>query len=163
MAEGTLINMFFAGAIALCAMILPGISGSFILVLLGLYPVFIAAIANLQIDILVAFAAGGIIGLMLFSRFLSWLLARFQSAVIALMCGFLVGSLSIIWPWKNILSQELSNTGEVLAKVTENILPSQFLELTGHDPQTLLCLLVFCIGFAMVLSVAFLGKTRLDE
>ena len=163
MAEGTLINMFFAGAIALCAMILPGISGSFILVLLGLYPVFIAAIANLQIDILVAFAAGGIIGLMLFSRFLSWLLARFQSAVIALMCGFLVGSLSIIWPWKNILSQELSNTGEVLAKVTENILPSQFLELTGHDPQTLLCSLVFCIGFAMVLSVAFLGKTRLNE
>ena len=53
--------------------------------------------------------------------------------------------------------------GEVLAKVTENILPSQFLELTGHDPQALLCSLVFCIGFAMVLSVEILGKTRLNE
>ena len=160
--EGSVMTMFFAGAIALCAMILPGISGSFILVLLGLYPVFISAIANLEIDLLLAFSVGGIIGLMLFSRFLSWLLASFQSAVIALMCGFLVGSLSIIWPWKSTLYQEVSNAGESLTKVTENILPNQFLEITGHDPQTLLCLLVFCFGFAIVLSAEFLGKIRRD-
>lgn len=158
--EGSVMTMFFAGAIALCAMILPGISGSFILVLLGLYPVFISAIANLEIDILVAFSAGGIIGLMLFSRFLSWLLANFQSAVIALMCGFLVGSLSIIWPWKSTLYQKVSDTGEVLTKITENILPNQFLEITGHDPRTLLCSLVFCLGFAIVLSAEFFGKTQ---
>ena len=158
--EGSVMTMFFAGAIALCAMILPGISGSFILVLLGLYPVFISAIANLEIDILVAFSAGGIIGLMLFSRFLSWLLANFQSAIIALMCGFLVGSLSIIWPWKSTLYQKVSDTGEVLTKITENILPNQFLEITGHDPRTLLCSLVFCLGFAIVLSAEFFGKTQ---
>ena len=158
--EGSVMTMFFAGAIALCAMILPGISGSFILVLLGLYPVFISAIANLEIDILVAFSAGGIIGLMLFSRFLSWLLANFQSAIIALMCGFLVGSLSIIWPWKGTLYQKVSDTGEVLTKTTENILPNQFLEITGHDPRTLLCSLVFCLGFAIVLSAEFFGKTQ---
>ena len=160
MLEGSVMTMFFAGAIALCAMILPGISGSFILVLLGLYPVFISAIANLEIDILVAFSAGGIIGLMLFSRFLSWLLAKFQSAVIALMCGFLVGSLSIIWPWKSTLYQKVSDTGEILTKITENILPNQFLEITGHDPRTLLCSLVFCLGFAIVLSTEFFGKTQ---
>lgn len=158
--EGSVMTMFFAGAIALCAMILPGISGSFILVLLGLYPVFISAIANLEIDILVAFSAGGIIGLMLFSRFLSWLLANFQSAIIALMCGFLVGSLSIIWPWKGTLHQKVSDTGEVLTKITENILPNQFLEITGHDPRTLLCSLVFCLGFTIVLSAEFFGKTQ---
>ena len=160
--EGTVVTMFLAGSIALCAMILPGISGSFILVLLGLYPVFIGAIANLQIDILAAFALGGIIGLMLFSRLLSWLLARFETLVIATMCGFLMGSLSIIWPWKSTLYQEVSDAGESLTKVTENILPNQFLEITGHDPQTLLCLLVFCFGFVIVLSAEFLGKIRRD-
>ena len=160
--EGTVVTMFLAGSIALCAMILPGISGSFILVLLGLYPVFIGAIANLQIDILAAFALGGIIGLMLFSRLLSWLLARFETLVIATMCGFLMGSLSIIWPWKSTLYQEVSDAGESLTKVAENILPNQFLEITGHDPQTLLCLLVFCFGFVIVLSAEFLGKIRRD-
>jgi putative membrane protein len=159
--EGTVITMFFAGAIALCAMILPGISGSFILVLLGLYPVFISAIANLQIDILLAFAMGGLIGLMLFSRFLSWLLSRFQTALIAVMCGFLVGSLSIIWPWKNTLSEGIIGAGEAPVTVTENVFPSQFLEVTGQDPQTLLCLFVFFIGFVMVLSVEFLNKSKL--
>jgi putative membrane protein len=97
---------------------------------------------------------------MLFSRFLSWLLANFQAAVIALMCGFLVGSLSIIWPWKSTLYQKVSDTGEVLTKITENILPNQFLEITGNDPRTLLCSLVFCLGFAIVLSAAFFGKTQ---
>ena len=98
--EGDHTTMFFAGTIALCAMILPGISGSFILVLLGLYPVFIGAIANVQLDILLVFGSGGILGLMAFSRLLSWLLDNYQTMVIALMCGFLVGSLNIIWPWK---------------------------------------------------------------
>jgi|TARA_B110000908_G_scaffold152658_1_gene188475 putative membrane protein len=158
--EGGVITMFFAGAIALCAMILPGISGSFILVLLGLYPVFISAIADLQVDILVAFAMGGIFGLMLFSRFLSWLLSRFQTAVITVMCGFLVGSLSIIWPWKNTLFVGITNADEVSGTVTENVFPSQFLEVTGQDPQTLLCLFVFFIGFVMVLSVEFLTKAK---
>ena len=82
--EGTHLAMFFAGSIALCAMILPGISGSFILVLLGLYPVFIGAIANFQVDILLVFGLGGILGLMLFSRLLSWLLAHYEVAVIAI-------------------------------------------------------------------------------
>ena len=159
--EGTVISMFFAGAIALCAMILPGISGSFILVLLGLYPVFIGAIANLQVDILLSFAMGGIIGLMLFSRFLSWLLSRFQASVITVMCGFLVGSLSIIWPWKNTFPQGINDDGKALVTVTENLFPSQFLEVTGQNPQTELCLLVFFVGFALVLSVEFLNKSKL--
>jgi putative membrane protein len=91
--QGDHLTMFLAGSIALCAMILPGISGSFILVLLGLYPVFIGAIVNFQLDILVVFALGGLMGIMAFSRLLSWLLEHYQAAVIATMCGFLVGSL----------------------------------------------------------------------
>ena len=129
--EGGLVTMFFAGSIALCAMILPGISGSFILVLLGLYPVFIGAIAELQLDILSVFALGGIIGLALFSRFLSWMLARYEVSVIATMCGFLVGSLNIIWPWKLVLESALSHSGKTIVLAAQNLWPSQYTELVG--------------------------------
>jgi putative membrane protein len=153
--EGNLITMFFAGSIALCAMILPGISGSFILVLLGLYPVFIGAIANLQLDILVVFASGGIIGLMIFSRLLSWLLAHFQDRVIAVMCGFLVGSLNVIWPWKEVVT-----SGQALGQTASNLLPNQFFAVAGQDPQTLICITTFFLGLALVLLLEYAANIK---
>jgi len=161
--EGTIVTMFLAGSIALCAMILPGISGSFILVLLGLYPVFIGAIANLQIDILTAFALGGIIGLMLFSRLLSWLLARFESLVIATMCGFLMGSLSIIWPWKLVTSSMTTDSGKVLVLSTDNLMPSEFIALTGGDPQTVLCAVMFVFALSVVMGLDYFVKSKLES
>ena len=153
--EGNLITMFFAGSIALCAMILPGISGSFILVLLGLYPVFIGAIANLQLDILVVFASGGIIGLMIFSRLLSWLLAHFQDRVIAVMCGFLVGSLNVIWPWKEVVT-----SGQALGQTASNLLPNQFFAVAGQDPQILICITTFFLGLALVLLLEYVANIK---
>jgi len=161
--EGTAVTMFLAGSIALCAMILPGISGSFILVLLGLYPVFIGAIANLQIDILTAFALGGIVGLMLFSRLLSWLLARFETLVIATMCGFLIGSLSIIWPWKLVTSSMKTDSGKVLVLSTDNLMPSEFLGLTGGDPQTFLCTVMFVFALSAVMGLDYFAKSKLES
>ena len=161
--EGTAVTMFLAGSIVLCAMILPGISGSFILVLLGLYPVFIGAIANLQIDILTAFALGGIIGLMLFSRLLSWLLARFETLVIATMCGFLIGSLSIIWPWKLVTSSMTTDSGKVLVLSTDNLMPSEFLGLTGGDPQTFLCTVMFVFALSAVMGLDYFAKSKLES
>ncbi|RZO20674.1 MAG: DUF368 domain-containing protein [SAR92 clade bacterium] len=161
--EGTAVTMFLAGSIALCAMILPGISGSFILVLLGLYPVFIGAIANLQIDILTAFALGGIVGLMLFSRLLSWLLARFETLVIATMCGFLMGSLSIIWPWKLVTSSMTTDSGKVLVLSTDNLMPSEFLGLTGGDPQTFLCTVMFVFALSAVMGLDYFAKSKLES
>jgi len=161
--EGTAVTMFLAGSIALCAMILPGISGSFILVLLGLYPVFIGAIANLQIDILTAFALGGIVGLMLFSRLLSWLLARFETLVIATMCGFLIGSLSIIWPWKLVTSSITTDSGKVLVLSTDNLMPSEFLGLTGGDPQTFLCTVMFVFALSAVMGLDYFAKSKLES
>ena len=153
--EGSLITMFFAGSIALCAMILPGISGSFILVLLGLYPVFIGAIANLQLDILVVFASGGIIGLMICSRLLSWLLAHFQDRVIAVMCGFLVGSLNVIWPWKEVVT-----SGQALGQTASNLLPNQFFAVAGQDPQILICITTFFLGLALVLLLEYVANIK---
>ena len=156
--EGGLVTMFFAGSIALCAMILPGISGSFILVLLGLYPVFISAIAQLQLDILSVFALGGIIGLALFSRFLSWMLARYEVSVIATMCGFLVGSLNIIWPWKLVLESAVSHSGKTLVLAAQNLWPSQYTELVGGDAQTLLSVSAMLLGLILVLGLEYVGS-----
>ncbi len=156
--EGDHATMFFAGTIALCAMILPGISGSFILVLLGLYPVFIGAIANLQLDILLVFGTGGILGLMAFSRLLSWLLDNYQTMVIALMCGFLVGSLNIIWPWKLVTESVLSHSGKTTVLASENLLPGQFAELVGQDPLTSICILASIFGLLLVLGLEYVGS-----
>mgnify|MGYP006091250879 CR=1 FL=1 len=156
--EGGLVTMFFAGSIALCAMILPGISGSFILVLLGLYPVFITAIAQLQLDILSVFALGGIIGLALFSRFLSWMLARYEVSVIAVMCGFLVGSLNIIWPWKLVLESAVSHSGKTIVLAAQNLWPSQYTQLVGGDAQTLLSASAMLLGLILVLGLEYVGS-----
>lgn len=161
--EGTHISMFFAGSIALCAMILPGISGSFILVLLGLYPVFIGAIADFQIDILAVFAMGGILGLMAFSRLLSWLLAHYETTVIATMCGFLVGSLNIIWPWKQVLDSVLSHSGKTVVLASENLWPGEFLQRVGEDPQTLLSISCMLFGLILVLGLEYLGSRYQDK
>nr|MCS5595177.1 DUF368 domain-containing protein [Porticoccaceae bacterium] len=161
--EGTHVAMFFAGSIALCAMILPGISGSFILVLLGLYPVFIGAIADFQIDILVVFGLGGILGLMFFSRLLSWLLAHYEATVISTMCGFLVGSLNIIWPWKQVLDSVISHSGKTIVLSSQNLWPSEFLPLVGEDPQTLLSLSAMLFGLILVLGFEYAGSCYQDK
>jgi len=156
--EGDHLTMFFAGSIALCAMILPGISGSFILVLLGLYPVFIAAIVNMQLDILIVFACGGLIGLMSFSRLLSWLLSHYQTAVIATMCGFLVGSLNIIWPWKQVMISTTSNSCKRIVLASDNLFPQQFADTVGQDPQTVICVIALAIGLILVLGLEYVGE-----
>ena len=156
--EGDHFTMFFAGSIALCAMILPGISGSFILVLLGLYPVFIAAIVNMQLDILIVFACGGLIGLMSFSRLLSWLLSHYQTAVIATMCGFLVGSLNIIWPWKQVMISTTSNSCKRIVLASDNLFPQQFADTVGQDPQTVICVIALAIGLILVLGLEYVGE-----
>ena len=96
-------NLFFiflCGAIAICAMILPGISGSFILVLLGKYFYIMDAVKGLKLEILLVFAAGALIGITSFSRVLSFALARFRNSTLALLTGFMLGSLNKVWPWK---------------------------------------------------------------
>jgi putative membrane protein len=151
------VSIFVAGSIALCAMILPGISGSFILVLLGLYPMFINALASFQIDFLIVFAMGGIVGLMLLSRILSWLMTHYKEAVIATMSGFLLGSLSIIWPWKNIAATVISSENQ-LAVGAKNILPQNYLATVGQEPYLLSSSAAFVVGLFIVLLIERLAN-----
>lgn len=94
--------MFFvAGAIAICAMILPGISGSFILLMSGMYAPVLLAVTQLQVGVLLLFMLGCIVGLLSFSRLLNWLLAHYHDASLALLIGVVIGALYRIWPWQS--------------------------------------------------------------
>ncbi len=92
---------FLAGAIAICAMILPGISGSFILVMLGMYTEVLGAVNDRDIAVLVAFMLGCVVGLALFSTLLNWLLEHYHRWVLAAMIGLMLGSTRVLWPWPN--------------------------------------------------------------
>ncbi len=98
--------LFFCGAIAICAMVLPGISGSFILVLLGKYQTILDAVHQFDLTTLVVFSAGAGSGLILFVRLLNWLLARFYTLTLACLTGLMIGSLRKIWPWKTVVTEE---------------------------------------------------------
>lgn len=91
--------VFLAGAVAICAMILPGVSGSFILLMLGLYDYVIDAVKDLDVGVLVVFGLGAVLGLALFSSFLDWMLRRYHDLVLAGLVGLMLGSLRVLWPW----------------------------------------------------------------
>lgn len=143
---GGMAGVFLAGFFAICAMILPGISGSFILVLLGMYAPVLEAIRSLDLLFIAVFAAGAACGLMSFSRLLHWLLHRFHGAAMALLTGFLFGSLAVVWPWKKALDWTVGSHGELQPVQQVPVLPGEYLRITGEDPQWLLCLALAAVG-----------------
>jgi putative membrane protein len=96
-----MIAFFFSGAIAICAMILPGISGSFLLLMIGMYSAFIAAVHDREISQLAVFGIGALVGLALFSTLLSWVLEHHRDTLLAGLIGLMAGSLRVLWPWPN--------------------------------------------------------------
>ena len=121
-----LLFIFLCGAIAICAMILPGISGSFILVLLGKYFFIMDAVKTLDVVVMVVFAAGACIGITSFSRVLSYALAHFRNITLAVLTGFMLGSLNKVWPWKEVVETFVDSHGEVKPLVEHNILPNAY-------------------------------------
>ncbi|MCG8317289.1 MAG: DUF368 domain-containing protein, partial [Pseudomonadales bacterium] len=110
--EPTYMVIFFSGALAICAMILPGISGSFILLMLGMYSHVLIAIKGLDLVTLGIFGAGCILGLLSFSRILNWLLKHYHEMTMGLLAGFMIGSLNKVWPWKETLSFRTNSHGD---------------------------------------------------
>jgi putative membrane protein len=144
---------FVAGAIAICAMILPGISGSFLLLIMGQYERILAAVSDKNIPVLALFALGCIVGLLSFSRLVSWLLKKHHALTIGLLSGFMLGSINKLWPWKEVLSYRMSSKGVQKPFVTENILPQNYLEVTGQESLFLFALLAFSFGVILVLGI----------
>lgn len=133
-------SFFLAGFIAICAMILPGISGSFILVLLGMYPAVLVAIETFALGPLVLFATGAGSGLLVFSRFLSYLLREHHGPTLATLTGCLIGSLLVVWPWKYTGADD---------RRAMPISPQHYADLLG-DSQLMLCILLMLAGFLAV-------------
>ena len=156
-------GIFLAGFIAICAMILPGISGSFILVLLGMYVPVLAAVRGLDLAFLSVFAVGAACGLLCFSRLLNWLLTRYRDLSIALLTGFLFGSLTAVWPWKRVLSWVADRHGELRAAQQWPVSPQEYLARTGNDPWFWTCLSLALLGFLAVwLLERHWGQLRVD-
>ena len=155
-----LVAIFFAGAVAICAMILPGVSGSFILLLLGMYPVMISAISEFQWQILLVFILGCSCGLMAFSRVLFWLLHHYYSVTMAVLSGFLLGSLLIVWPWKESLEVMVDHKGREIVLSHHLLMPATYGEVTGIDPNTIVALGCMLFGLILVLALEYLGGQR---
>ncbi|WP_434986522.1 DUF368 domain-containing protein [Vreelandella zhaodongensis] len=126
-----------AGCIAISAMLLPGVSGSFLLLTMGLYGTIMGAIRSFDIGIIMLFGMGCIIGLALFSRLLSWLLHRYYDYTLQLLLGFIVGSLPVLWPWKELLRYQLGPEGQMIPLAHRYLLPSDYAVLSGASAQTI--------------------------
>lgn len=119
--------IFLSGAIAICAMILPGISGSFILVLLGKYFYIMNAVKSFNIPVMLTFACGAGIGIISFSNVLSWLLRKYHDLTIALLAGFMLGSLNKVWPWKETIETYTDRHGVIRPLIEDNIMPNIYI------------------------------------
>ncbi|MCI0710552.1 MAG: DUF368 domain-containing protein [Chloroflexi bacterium] len=136
------LNLFLSGVVAIMAMILPGISGSFILLILGQYEYALESVKELRILDLATLAAGCVVGITFFSRILSFLLARYHTVMIAALVGFMVGSLRKIWPWKEAAEKTVETHGESFGEV--NVLPD------FASSEFLFALALFIVGFVLV-------------
>lgn len=152
--------VFLAGAIAICAMILPGISGAFILLILGKYRFILEAVSDFDISVLLIFGLGIITGLLSFANLLSWLFRKFHDLTIAVLAGFIIGSLNKIWPWKETISSIINTHGETVPLVQRNVLPSTYQEITGQDPFLLQSLLLMAAAFILVIVLDRLGRKK---
>ncbi len=152
-ANSSYLFLFFAGAIAVCAMILPGISGAFILVLLGAYKSVTEAAHDFDIKTLGILALGAIFGLLTFSKVLKWLFVHYSSITLAVLTGFIAGSLNKIWPWKEILKTETYGDKEVVLQ-DASVLPWNF----NGDPQTLWATLLMLVGFFLIIALEMIAS-----
>ena len=148
--EMGLAGVFLAGFLAVCAMILPGISGSFILVLLGMYSTTLVALKSLDLVFILVFVIGAGCGLLCFSRLLHWLLRRFHQGTMAVLTGFLFGSLLVVWPWKRVLEWVEGSHGQLKPAQQFPVSPLDYQIYTGQDPQLWFCLSLMIAGFAVV-------------
>lgn len=139
--------LFMSGAVAICAMILPGISGSFILVLLGKYEYILNAVNERDILTLLLVASGAVAGLAAFARLLSWLLKRYHDVTMAILTGFMLGSLRKVWPWKKTVESILDAHGNSIILSQANILPPQW------NLEVSFALFLAVLGFFLVLSL----------
>jgi len=145
--------IFLCGALAICAMILPGISGAFILLLIGKYEYMITALTGFNIPVILIFTTGCFFGLLGFSRLLSWILDHYRFPTLALLAGFMIGSLNKVWPWKEVVRFRLNHEGVRVPAFDKSISPWDYLEKTGQEPLLLNAILFAALGIFIVVAI----------
>ncbi len=162
--------LLFCGFIAIIAMILPGVSGAFILLILGAYETAINTVNNLiegvtagnwdvLKDALLNFfmlGIGAIIGLKVFSKVLNWMFKHHKNLTLAILTGFMIGSLNKIWPWKKVLKTRINSEGLEVTALDESILPTAY----NGDSNILFAVIFIVIGFATILILESLGNKK---
>ncbi|MBK8488549.1 MAG: DUF368 domain-containing protein [Bacteroidetes bacterium] len=151
--------VFITGAIAICAMILPGISGSFIMLLMGMYEFILNSLTSLKISVILTFMAGAAIGIVSFSHLLSWMLRKYHNLTIAILTGFMIGSLNKVWPWKKVLETKIVHDKEVVMKEV-NVLPNVYTELTGKPDFLVQCILLMLFGLISIYTIEYLAGRK---
>ncbi|MEN0004256.1 MAG: DUF368 domain-containing protein [Bacteroidota bacterium] len=153
--------VFLSGMIAISALILPGISGSFILLLLGMYTFIIPTVKDAlktfnpeSLVVLGVFGVGCLLGLATFSRVLSWTFKHYHDITMAVLTGFMLGSLNKIWPWRNVLETRINSKGEKVPFLEQSVLPAAY----EGDPQVMGVVALMIVGFAAVFLMERLGK-----
>ncbi|MCF8226189.1 MAG: DUF368 domain-containing protein [Bacteroidales bacterium] len=137
-----------SGILASCAMILPGISGSFILLLLGKYEFALDAVSSIDIGAILLLGAGAVIGLLSLSKLLSWLFRKYHDITVAILAGFMIGSLNKIWPWKETIETAVID-GVDKPLIQKNILPS----LSNPDDKLIWAVIAILTGIGVILAI----------
>ncbi len=156
--------LFLCGIVAICSMILPGLSGSFVLILMGNYElVAIQAINNRELSVLFPVALGAIIGLIAFSHLLSWVFKRFKDQTIAVLAGFILGSLNVLWPWKT--AEYLKNSsGELILKHGEKVVARYASVLPQYyDKVFWIAVFVMVLGILSITAIELMAGNEVRE
>ena len=161
--ETSPIIVFLSGMIAICAMILPGISGSFILLLLGMYAPMLIAVKELQWTTLCIFASGCAAGLLSFSHLLSWMFNHYKTMTLALLGGFMLGSLNKVWPWKQTIESVIDRHGKEIPLVQNNILPHTFETLHTQPAYMWHAIILMLFGMGIVIMLEKISQKPTDN
>lgn len=148
--------LFFAGALAICAMILPGISGSFILVILGAYKTLSDALHDFDIKKIVFFVSGALIGILSFSHLLKWLFKHYHNLTLSILTGFIFGSLNKVWPWKETLTWHINSKGIKTPLTDQSVSPFSY----DGDHHLFLAIILMIVGFLTIFILEKIGSKQ---
>ena len=154
--NSSLLFMFLAGSIAICAMILPGISGAFIMVLLGAYKPILSALNDRDYKTVATVFLGAIVGLLVFSKILKWMFTNYKNYTLAILTGFIVGSLNKIWPWKETLTWRINSHDLEVPFKQQSISPFSF----DGDPKLMFAIILAFVGFGLILLMEKLADKK---
>ena len=130
-------------------MVLPGVSGSFILLLMGSYTLILKALNELNFTVVLVFSLGCLIGLLSFARLLSMFFESYRDLTIAVLTGFLIGSIDKVWPWKIVVLTRVDSSGETVPFIEKSVMPYYF----EGDPKILLAICLSAVGFLIVYAL----------